>query len=304
MQPINTYLRGGGLALKDFEFLSPTTTDEAAQIKAAAGNKARVIAGGTDIIVQLRGGRFEIDQLIDVKNIPELNELSYSESDGLTIGAAVPCYKIYANSTVRSSYPSIVDCSELIGSIQIQGRATLGGNLVNSSPSGDSLPTLIALNAIAVVKSTSGTRNIPIVEFFTGPGRNVMADNELLVSIKFPAPNKNSGAAFLRFIPRNEMDIAVANVASYVTLSADKKNFETVRISIGAVGPTPYYAKDAGDLLAGQEVNDQNILKAAEAAKVYAKPITDMRGTIEQRIHLVGVLTKRTLDIAIKRARG
>ena len=131
-----------------------------------------------------------------------------------------------------------------------------------------------------------------------------MTEDELLVSLKFPAPSKNSGAAFLRFIPRNEMDIAVANVASSVTLTADGKNFESARISIGAVGPTPYFAKDAGDLLAGQEVNDENIAKAAEAAKKYASPITDMRGTIEQRIHLVGVLTKRTLDIAIQRARG
>ncbi|MBH51978.1 MAG: carbon monoxide dehydrogenase [Chloroflexi bacterium] len=290
--------------MQDFEFLSPKTIEEAVSIKAAAGNKARALAGGTDVLVQLKVGRFDIDQLIDMKNIPELNELSFSESDGLTIGAAVPCYKIYEDPTVRSSYPCIVDSSELIGSIQIQGRASLGGNVVNSSPSGDSLPSLIALNGSAVIQGTSGTRSVPLEEFFTGPGRNVMTEDELLVSLNFPAPSKNSGAAFLRFIPRNEMDIAVANVASSVTLTADGKNFESARISIGAVGPTPYFAKDAGDLLAGQEVNDENIAKAAEAAKKYASPITDMRGTIEQRIHLVGVLTKRTLDIAIQRARG
>ena len=255
-------------------------------------------------MVQLRGGRFEIDQLIDMKNIPELNELSYSESDGLTIGAAVPCFKTYEDPTVRASYPCLVDSSELIGSIQIQGRASLGGNLVNSSPSGDSLPSLIVLNGTAIVQGSSGTRSVPIEEFFTGPGRNVMTEDELLVSLKFPSPSKNSGAAFLRFIPRNEMDIAVANVASLVTLSNDGKSFESVRISIGAVGPTPYFAKDAGDLLSGLDVNDENISKAAEAAKAYASPITDMRGTIEQRIHLVGVLTRRTLDIAIQRARG
>jgi CO/xanthine dehydrogenase FAD-binding subunit len=303
MQTVITYLRGG-VALQDFEFLSPNTIEEAVSMKAASGNRARALAGGTDVLVQLRVGRFDIDQLIDMKNIPELNELSYSESDGLTIGAAVPCFKIYADPTVRSSYPCLVDSSELIGSIQIQGRATLGGNLVNSSPSGDSLPSLIVLNGTAVIQGISGTRDVPIAEFFTGPGRNIMTDDELLVSLKFPTPNKSSGAAFLRFIPRNEMDIAVANVASSVTISSDGKNFETVRIAIGAVGPTPSFAKDAGDLLAGQIVNDENILKAAEATKAYASPITDMRGTIEQRIHLIGVLTKRTLDIAIQRARG
>ena len=197
--------------MQDFEYVAPTTLDEAVRLMAESGPNAKALAGGTDVIVQLRGGRFQIERLVDVKKVPEMNELSYSEANGLTVGAAVPCCLIYENETVIKHYPGLVDAAFLIGGIQIQARATLGGNLCNSSPSGDTIPALMVLGGIADVAGPNGRRSIPIEEFCTAPGRNQLQDGELLVSMNFPAPKPNSGAAFLRFIPRNEMDIAIAN---------------------------------------------------------------------------------------------
>lgn len=268
------------------------------------GSKAKALAGGTDILVQLRGNRFDIDMLVDVKSIPELNELSYTVSEGLSVGAAVPCMRIYEDSVVQQSYPCLVDAAFLIGGIQIQSRATIGGNLCNASPSGDTIPALIALEAEAVVLSKRGYRSIPVEDFCVGPGKNGLQDGELLVSIKFPPPKLYSGAHFLRFIPRNEMDIAVANVGVALTLDSKKQTVESARIALGAVGPTPLLATKASEFLVGKEVSDDNLHETAEIAKQIASPITDMRGTINQRIHLVGVLTRRALQKAVERAKG
>jgi CO/xanthine dehydrogenase FAD-binding subunit len=265
--------------------------------------KARCLAGGTDILVQLRGGRFEIDRLLDVKSVPELNQLTYSTKDGLTLGAAVPCYRIYEDKTIQKMYPGLVDSASLIGGTQIQGRASVGGNLCNSSPSGDAIPTLIAHGVTCVIAGPKGQREVPAAEFCTGPGRNVLQPGELLVSLMFPSPSKNSGANYLRFIPRNEMDIAVAGVGACVQLDASKRQIASARIGLAAVGPTPIFAKEASEFLAGKEAIQANVEEAAEIAKKAAKPIDDMRGTTKQRVHLVGVLTKRALTTAIERAK-
>ncbi len=290
--------------MQDFEYVAPTTLDEAVRLMAESGPKAKALAGGTDVIVQLRGGRFEIDRLVDVKQIPEMNELSYSEANGLTVGAGVPCCLIYENETVIEHYPGLVDAAFLIGGIQIQGRATLGGNLCNSSPSGDTIPALMALGGVANIAGPNGNRSIPIEDFCTAPGRNVLQDGELLVNMNFPTPKPNSGAAFLRFIPRNEMDIAIANAGVSVELDAAKEKVVSARIAVGAVAPTPRMAQAAADAMVGKDANEATIEEAAEAAKAVASPINDMRGTVKQRIHLVGVLTKRALRTAVSRAKG
>jgi len=233
-----------------------------------------------------------------------LNELTYDSQKGLTIGAAVPCYKIYQDDEISGLYPGLVDSASLIGSIQIQGRASIGGNLCNSAPSADSIPALIALGAVANVAGPSGTRQIAVEEFCTGPGQNVLGSGEILVSVSIAAPQDKSGAAYLRFIPRNEMDIAVAGVGASVLLDSSGQNFVSARIALASVAPTPVFSKAAGDALAGKPVSEDSINEAAEKAMGDAKPITDMRGTIKQRTHLIGVLTRRTLDNAIKRARG
>jgi carbon-monoxide dehydrogenase medium subunit len=268
------------------------------------GDRARGIAGGTDILVQLRGGRRSLDLLVDMKNIPELNALSYSPQTGLTLGAATPCYRVYEDETVASAYPGLVDAASLIGSIQIQGRASIGGNLCNSAPSADAIPSVIVLGGVCNIAGPNGTRQVAAEDFCTAPGRNVLEPGEVLVSVTFPAPPANSGANYLRFIPRNEMDIAVAGVGSSVVLDASGQNFVSARIALASVAPTPVFCKDAADSLAGKPVSDEAIEEAAQKAMGDSRPITDMRGTIRQRTHLVGVLTRRTLNNAIKRARG
>jgi len=270
---------------------------------AEKGPAARALAGGTDVLVQLRAGRFQIDRLVDIKKVPELNELSCSPRGGLTLGAGVPCYRIYEDQTINKLYPCVVDSAFIVGGIQIQGRATFGGNLCNSSPSGDTIPTMIVLGATCLITGPSGKRTVPVEDFCTGPGRNVLGPGELLVAIKFPSPPARSGAHYLRFIPRNEMDIAIVGVGASVALDRSKRNIESARIALAAVAPTPVFARAASELLSGKEANEAAIEAAAEAAKAAARPIDDMRGTRQQRIHLVGVLTKRALRKAIERAK-
>jgi carbon-monoxide dehydrogenase medium subunit len=290
--------------LEAIDYIAPSTLDEALQAMAANGDRARPIAGGTDILVQLRGGRYSLDLLVDVKNIPELNALSYSPQTGLTLGAATPCYRIYQDEAVASTYPGLIDSAFLIGSIQIQGRASIGGNLCNSAPSADAIPAVIALGGVCNIVGPNGARQVAAEDFCTAPGRNVLEPGELLVSVTMPVPQANSGANYLRFIPRNEMDIAVAGVGSSVVLDASGQNFVSARIALASVAPTPVFCKDAADSLAGKPVSDEAIEEAAQKAMGDSRPITDMRGTIRQRTHLVGVLTRRTLNNAIKRARG
>ena len=286
------------------DYVAPTSIQEAIELMASKGDQARAMAGGTDLLVQLRGGRRTSEVVVDIKDIAELNELTYDSQKGLTIGAAVPCYKIYQDDEISGLYPGLVDSASLIGSIQIQGRASIGGNLCNSAPSADAIPALIALGAVANVAGPSGTRQIAVEEFCTGPGQNVLGSGEILVSVSIAAPPDKSGAAYLRFIPRNEMDIAVAGVGASVLLDSSGQNFVSARIALASVAPTPVFSKAAGDALAGKPVSEDSINEAAEKAMGDAKPITDMRGTIKQRTHLIGVLTRRTLDNAIKRARG
>lgn len=292
-----------GCPLQDFEYVAPKSLDEALRLLAEKGPTARAMAGGTDILVQLRAGRFTIDRLVDVKYVPELTQVSCSPTAGLDLGAAVPCYRIYEDKTIARLYPCLIDSASIIGGIQIQGRATVGGNLCNAAPSGDSIPSLIVLGATCVIAGPKGQRTIPVEEFCTGPGRNQLKDGEVLLSLRLPAPKPRSGAHYLRFTPRNEMDIAVVGVGASVVLDQSRQRIESARIALGAVGPTPIYAKDASLLLAGKEAGEGSFAEAAEAAKLSARPIDDMRGTAQQRTHLVGVLTKRALRKAVARAK-
>lgn len=290
--------------MKDFEYVTPKTLREAiAQLSEKNGN-ARVLAGGTDLIVQMRIKRLQPERVVDVKKIPEVNELSYGSKRGLRVGAAVPCWRLYNDPEVVERYPGLIDSASIIGGIQIQGRATIGGNLCNSSPSADSTPTMIAYGATCEIVGPNGKRQVPVAEFCTGPGTNILTPGELLVAVTFPPVRKFSGAHYLRFIPRNEMDIAVVGAGAYVELANRKKDFKTVRIALAAVAPTPVVAEDAANLLVGRAVSDEVIEQAGEAAKSAARPISDMRGTAEYRTHLVGVLTKRALSGAVRRARG
>jgi carbon-monoxide dehydrogenase medium subunit len=287
--------------LKWFNYTRPKTLQEAAGLMAQHGEQGRPLAGGTDLLVQMRVGRRQPDWVIDVKDVPELNELRLDARSGLTLGAAVPCHAIYGNTEVIRAYPALNDVASMIGGTQIQGRASIGGNLCNAAPSADAIPALIAMGVKCRIVGSGGDREVAVEDFCTAPGQNVLQPGELLVSLQFPPPAANSGAHYLRFIPRNEMDIAVAGAGASVVLQ--NGNFQSARIALASVAPTPLFVKEAGDALSGQPVTDDSIQKAAMIAKEAARPITDMRGTIAYRKHLCEVLTRRALNVAVERAR-
>ena len=287
--------------MKWIDYATPHSVREAVDLLSEAGGRARVMAGGTDLLVALRAGAFDIDLVVDGKNIPELNEINYDPVNGLTLGAAVPCYKIYGNQAVSSAYPALIDAASLIGGTQIQGRASLGGNLCNAAPSGDAIPPMIALNGAANIAGPNGNRQVAIEDFCTGVRQTVLGSDEILVSLHFPAPVANSGANYIRFIPRNEMDIAVAGAGVSVIL--DNGDIKEARVSLASVAPTPLFVQEAGDAIAGKPANEETVRIASGIARDAAKPITDMRGTIEFRQHLCEVLTRRALITAIERAK-
>ena len=284
------------------DFASPHSVREAVELLNEANGSARVLAGGTDLLVQLRGGRFDnVNVVVDGKNIPELNEITYDPEGGLTLGAAVPCYRLYGNAAIARAYPGLIDAASLIGGTQIQGRASFGGNLCNSTPSGDSIPAMIAHDATANIEGPDGHRHVAVEDFCTGPGSNVLGRGEMLVSISFPAPSSGFGANYMRFIPRNEMDIAVAGAGTSVVL--ENGTIKSARVALAAVAPTPLYVSAIGDAIAGKPANEETLAEAGQMAKDAARPITDMRGTVEYRKHLCDVLTRRSLQIAIDRAK-
>lgn len=289
--------------MQAFEYIDAKTVSEVVALLDEKGDQARILAGGTDLIVQAREGRRAFDWMIDIKSIPEVNVLDYNAGTGLTLGAAVPCYQIYAVDAICEAYPGLVDATKIIGGTAIQGRAAVGGNLCNASPAADCIPPLIVLNATCVIAGPNGEREVSVEDFCTGPGQTVLGKGEILVSIKVPAPQQNSSSYYLRFIPRNEMDIAVVGAGAAVVLDAAKERVVSARIALGAVAPTPFFAEEASALLAGKEISDATIDEAAQAAQAIARPISDMRGTAEQRTHLVGVLTRRALNGAIQRVK-
>jgi carbon-monoxide dehydrogenase medium subunit len=287
--------------LKWIDYATPNSVREAVDLLNEADGRARIMAGGTDLLVQLRAGAHDLDLVVDGKGIPELNELTYDPVNGLTLGAAVPCYKIYGNASVRQAYPGLIDTASLIGGTLIQGRASLGGNLCNAAPSADSVPVMIALKGVARIAGPDGTRDVPVEEFCTFVRETVLQRGEFLVSLHFPPPVAGSGAHYLRFIPRNEMDIAVAGAGVSVVL--DNGNIREARVALASVAPTPLFVAAAGEAIAGKPANEDTVRIASGIARDAAKPITDMRGTIEYRTHLCEVLTRRALNKAIERAK-
>jgi carbon-monoxide dehydrogenase medium subunit len=254
------------------------------------------------LIIQMRAGVRRPEQIVDIKSIPELQIIAFSPQDGLRLGAAVCCSRITEDAVLKQNYPGLVEASALIGSDQIQSRCSLGGNLCNGSPAADTTPALIALGAQCVIASSKGTRTVPVEQIVTAPGRTVLNADELLVEFRIAAPKGHSSDCYQRFIPRNEMDIAVVGVGAAVTV--DRGKFTAARIGLAAVAATPLFAKEAGDSLVGKPVNDDSIAAAAALAQKVATPITDMRGTAEYRTHLVGVLTRRVVKEAAERAKA
>lgn len=288
--------------MHELHYEAPTSLDQAIGLLAAAGDDGRMLAGGTDLIIQMRAGVREPGQVIDAKKIPELQTLSYDAQSGLRLGAALACCEIIDNPTVRQYYPGLVEAAGLIGSDQILARASVGGNVCNGSPAADTTPALIALGATCHIAGPNGTREVAVEDVVTAPGQTALAADELLVEFRIPAPPAKAADCYQRFIPRNEMDIAVVGVGSYVVLDGD--TCSAARIGLGAVAARPLLAKEAGAALVGKPLDDAAIDAAAKLAQAAASPISDMRGTAEFRTHLVGVLTRRTLEEAAARARA
>lgn len=290
--------------MQDIEYAAPSTIEEAVRLLALANGDARVLAGGTDLLVQLREHQRAAGRLVDVKRIPELMRVEHSADRGLVLGAAVPCYRISEHPGIERTHAGLVDATRIIGAWQIQSRASLGGNLCNSSPAADSIPPLVVYGAVCRLAGPAGRRSVPAGTFCTGPGRNVLGPGELLVAIAVPPQPPRSGCQYQRFIPRNEMDIAVVGAASWVQLDPSGQRIESARIALGAVAPTPVEAVEAGAWLAGRPVNPQTFSQAGQLARKAASPISDLRAPADYRLHLVGVLVERTLAGAVERARA
>jgi carbon-monoxide dehydrogenase medium subunit len=288
--------------LKAFDYVVAHSIEQVVSFLSQCGEDVRLLSGGTDLIIQLREGREQVKLLVDIKAVPELNLLSYDPSQGLLIGAAVSCWRICNDQAVKKYYSGLIDAVELIGSIQIQNRASLGGNLCNASPAADSIPALIVNSAVCIIAGLSGYREVAVESFCTGPNQTALHSDEFLVAVRVPPPPANSGASYLRFTPRNEMDIAVAGAGAAVTLSADGSTFDSARIALSGVAPTPLFVTEAGEALKGQPVVSMAIEQAAQIARQVARPISDMRGSQTQRRHLCTVLTRRALERAIQRA--
>ncbi|MGL4460628.1 MAG: FAD binding domain-containing protein [Planctomycetia bacterium] len=288
----------------DFDYQAPRDLAAAVRLMAAADGKAKLLAGGTDVLVQLREGLRSADLVVDVKKIPELRRFDLHADGRLVFGAGVACHVFTEHPTLEKIHPALVDSARIIGAWQIQSRASIGGNLCTSSPAGDSIPSLVALRAVCRAVGPDGARAIPVDQFCVSPGRNCLKTGELLESIEIPAPPANAGSSYLRFIPRYEMDIAVVGVGSWLRLSSDGKTIEDAAIALGAVAPTVLSADAAANSLIGKPVDAASFEAAAAAAVAVAKPISDVRGPAEYRKHLVGVFVRRTLQIAADRARG
>lgn len=290
--------------MQSFDYVAPKSADEVVSLLATKNGDARLLCGGTDLLVQLREGRRKARLVIDIKNIPELTQITFDIQNGLRIGAAAACQEICNDPNVSQHFPGLVDGIKLIGGVQIQNRASVGGNLCNASPAADAIPALIVHNARCTIAGPNGSRVLPAEEFCIAPGKNALQPGEFLTSIDVPTPGETFGAHYLRFIPRNEMDIAEVGAGASVVLDESGQRFVSARIALGAVAPTPLLASEAGAFLSGRDVTRENIKEAARLAQSIARPITDLRGTAEHRKHLCAVLVERALDKAIERAGG
>jgi carbon-monoxide dehydrogenase medium subunit len=275
--------------------------DEAVALLANGAGDCRVLAGGTDLLVQLRAGMIEPDLVVDIKGVRETRGIT-PENGGLRVGAAVSGAELGEHSAVKEAWPGVVEAVELIGSTQIQGRASMGGNLCNASPAADSVPALIAAAATCTVAGPGGRREAPVEEICTGPGQTSLGKGEFVVSFYLPARATRSGDAYLRFIPRTEMDIAV--VGAGVSLSLDESGVcSAARVALGAVAPTARLVPEAGAALVGTRLDEADLNTMAAAASAACQPIDDKRGTVEYRIKVAGVLARRACAIALDRAR-
>ncbi|HBI83818.1 xanthine dehydrogenase family protein subunit M [Orrella sp. NBD-18] len=283
-------------------FESPTTAEAAAALLAGSSGLAKVLSGGTDILIQMRAAVVKPELLVNVKGIDEMTSVKI-ENGGYRFGAAVPCMSLVENKEFASTWPGVIDGVNLVGSVQVRGRASVGGNLCNASPAADTVPAMIAAGAVATVVGPNGRRDIPVEQITTGPGKTSLAKGELVASFYLPKRPARSGDAYMRFTPRSEMDIAVVGVG--INLTLDEKGVCTAaRVALGAVAEKALLVPEAAAALIGTTVDEAALDKLAAAASAAARPIDDKRGTKVFRIKIAGVLARRAAVVALNRARG
>jgi len=291
-----------GDKMSDTQYLAAKTIDEAVDAHAKANGSARFLAGGTDLLVQIKSGIRKPNLVIDIKKIVELNSIQEISENEFVIGASVSGANLNRNPKFAKLWPGVLEAFRLIGSEQIQGRASLGGNLCNGSPAGDSVPALIAAGCKAVIAGPGERKEIPIENFHLGPGKTILENGQMLVALKFPKRHNNSADAYLRMTPRTEMDIAV--VGCGVNISIEDGVCTNARVSLGAVAPKPLLINEASDILVGSSLDEETLEKVSKICRDSCNPIDDKRGTIDYRTKVAGVLFKRATLLAADRIRG
>ena len=288
--------------MRRFEIALPRTVDDCVKLLSERPGDTKVVAGGTDLVPQMKNGVTHPARVVDLSGIPALRTLTSANGTGLRVGGAVTARRLELEPGVRASYTALAEAGALVGSVQVRNLATVGGNICNAAPSADLAPPLIAFDAEAVIAGPKGQRRVPVASFFTGVRTTVLAPDELLVEFAIPAPGPHSGGTYVRHTPRRELDIAVVGVSSQITLADGV--CAKARIALAAVAPTPVRATEAEQALTGQALTPALIERAAELAVGAARPISDQRGSADFRRHLVRVLTRRTLTTAHERARA
>ena len=287
--------------MDELRYEAPETLAAATALLAGAGGDARILAGGTDVMVQLHYDQLGPVLLVDIKKIPELTAIS-EEDGGLRFGAAVSGMELMDHDIFGKNWPGVLDGVKLIGSVQVRGRASVGGNLCNASPAADGVPALIAAGATATIIGPKGTRDAPVGEIATGPGQTSLAPDEFIVSFFLPARPAHSGDAYMRFTPRTEMDIAVVGVGINLTLD-DGGTCTDAKVVLGAVAERALVVEEAAAALIGTKVDDGALESLAAATRAACRPIDDKRGTKEYRIKVAGVIAQRVARVALDRAR-
>jgi carbon-monoxide dehydrogenase medium subunit len=288
------------IAMVDVKYSAPGTLDEAVKAMLAANGTGRILAGGTDLLVQMRAGMVKPGHVVDIKKIDEMMNIVDKGGGAYVVGAAVSGMRLHDHKSFGKHWPGVLEAVNLIGSKQIQGRASAGGNLCNASPAADSVPALVAAGCVVTVQGPNGRREVPVEKFNTAPGKTCLQPGEIVVSLTLPARPKGSSDAYLRLIPRTEMDIAVVGLGVNLSMSGGK--VAAARVGLGAVAPTVLLVEDAAKALIGSSLDDAALDKAAAACSAACKPINDKRGTIEYRTKIAGVLLKRVARIAADRA--
>jgi aerobic carbon-monoxide dehydrogenase medium subunit len=288
--------------MTDIQYVAPGTLDEAVGAFAAGGDTARILAGGTDLLVQMRAGMLKPGLVVDIKKIAEMNSIDEAADGGFTVGAAVSGAVLEEHPRFGKVWPGVLEALNLIGSTQVQGRASAGGNLCNGSPAADSVPAMLAAGATVTLQGPDGRRQMPVEDVPAGPGRTNLAPGEVLVNFTLPPRPPGSSDAYLRMIPRTEMDIAVVGCGVSLTLADGVCT--AARVAVGAVAPTVRLVDAAADALIGSRLDDAALDAAAAACSAACDPIDDKRGTIAYRTQVAGVLLKRTVGIAADRIKG